>query len=207
MEANESIGVVREAEHAIERIMGSSEKIAAIIGVIDEIAFQTNLLALNAGVEAARAGEAGRGFAVVASEVRALAQRSADAAKEIKNLISHSAGEVARGVELVKATGSAFDRIKGQIAAIDGGIADIAGQAVDQSDALKQVNIAIAEIDQTTQHNAAMSEETTAACQSLSKECERLRNGRQVPRGWPRNRFPRGRDVRLARGEKGVVSR
>ena len=116
VEATQSIGVVRETERAIERIKGSSDKIGAIIGVIDEIAFQTNLLALNAGVEAARAGEAGRGFAVVASEVRALAQRSAEAAKEIKALILQSAGEVAKGVSLVKATGSAFDRIKGQIA-------------------------------------------------------------------------------------------
>ena len=174
VEATQSIGVVRETEHAIERIKRSSEKISAIIGLIDEIAFQTNLLALNAGVEAARAGEAGRGFAVVASEVRALAQRSAEAAKEIKGLITQSASEVARGVELVKATGSAFDRIKGHVAVVDSGIADIAGQAVEQSDALKQVNVAIAEIEQATQDNAAMSEEATSACRSLSAECERL---------------------------------
>ena len=174
VEATQSIGVVRETEQAIERIKGSSEKIGAIIGVIDEIAFQTNLLALNAGVEAARAGEAGRGFAVVASEVRALAQRSAGAAKEIKALILQSAGEVAKGVGLVKAAGSAFDRIKNQIALIDGGIGEIAHRAVDQSNTLTQVNIAITTIDQATQQNAAMTEETNAACQSLSKECERL---------------------------------
>ena len=144
--------------------------------MIDEIAFQTNLLALNAGVEAARAGESGRGFAVVATEVRALAQRSADAAKEIKELISKSSAEVANGVELVGATGEAFDRIKDQISVIDGGIADIAGQAIDQSSTLKQVNTAMGEIDQTTQQNAAMAEQATAACQSLAQESARLAN-------------------------------
>jgi methyl-accepting chemotaxis protein len=174
LEATESINVVRETEQAIERIKGSSEKIGAIIGVIDEIAFQTNLLALNAGVEAARAGETGRGFAVVASEVRALAQRSADAAKEIKALVAHSADEVATGVDLVKATGTAFDRIKTQVSIIDGGIADIAGQAVDQSNTLRKVNMALMEIDQTTQHNASMAEEATAACRSLVDQCVHL---------------------------------
>jgi len=173
-ETRENIAVVAEAVVAIERIKGSSEKIGAIIGVIDEIAFQTNLLALNAGVEAARAGEAGRGFAVVATEVRALAQRSADAAKEIKTLILQSASEVSRGVELVNATGVAFDHVKTRFSFIDGGIADIAAQAIDQSNTLKQVNLAITEIDQATQLNASMAEEATAACQSLSNECSRL---------------------------------
>jgi methyl-accepting chemotaxis protein len=174
VEATDSIDVVRGTEAAIERIKGSSEKISAIIGVIDEIAFQTNLLALNAGVEAARAGEAGRGFAVVASEVRALAQRSAAAAKEIKTLISHSANEVATGVDMVKATGTTFDRIKTQVSIVDGGIADIARKAVDQSDTLKKVNSAFTEIDETTQQNAAMAEEATAACRSLSQQCVEL---------------------------------
>jgi len=174
LEATESINVVRETEQAIERIKGSSEKIGAIIGVIDEISFQTNLLALNAGDEAARAGESGRGFAVVASEVRALAQRSADAAKEIKALVAHSAEEVATGVDLVKATGTAFDRIKTQVSVIDGGIADIAGQAVDQSNTLRRVNMALMEIDQTTRQNASMAEEATAACRSLSEQCVHL---------------------------------
>ena len=155
-------------------IMNSSQQIGRIIGVIDEIAFQTNLLALNAGVEAARAGNSGRGFAVVATEVRALAQRSADAAKEIKELISKSSTEVANGVKLVGATGEAFDRIKQQISTIDGGIADIAGQAIDQASTLKQVNTAMSEIDQTTQQNAAMAEQATAACHSLAQESGRL---------------------------------
>jgi methyl-accepting chemotaxis protein len=174
VEATASIDVVRGTEQAIERVKGSSEKIRAIIGVIDEIAFQTNLLALNAGVEAARAGDAGRGFAVVASEVRALAQRSAEAAKEIKTLMSQSVNEVATGVDMVKATGTTFDRIKTQVSIIDEGIADIAGKAVDQSNTLKTVNSALTEIDETTQQNASMAEEATAACRSLSQQCAQL---------------------------------
>ena len=174
LEAETSLVVVLDAVQAIERIKGSSERISAIIGVIDEIAFQTNLLALNAGVEAARAGEAGRGFAVVAQEVRALAQRSADAAREIKDLILASAAEVGNGVDLVKRAGAAFEGIKSQIGVIDGGIADIAGHAVDQSRMLKQFNLALTEIDQSAQQNIAISEETTAASHELSHECERL---------------------------------
>ena len=173
-EADDSIAVVRKTEQAIEQIRGSSEKIGAIIGVIDEIAFQTNLLALNAGVEAARAGESGRGFAVVASEVRALAQRSANAAKQIKELISHSADEVVRGVDLVTASGSAFDRIKGQVSVIDSDIADIAAQAIDQSNTLKQVNLALAEIDQSTQQSASMAEKAANGCRSLTEQCVQL---------------------------------
>jgi methyl-accepting chemotaxis protein len=166
--------VVQQTIAAVQTITESSQKIGATIGVIDEIAFQTNLLALNAGVEAARAGEAGRGFAVVASEVRELALRSAQAAKEIKALIAQSSGAVANGVELMTATSSAFDRIKDQITDIDGNIADIAGQALNQSSTLKQVNIAISEIDQTTQQNAAMAEQATAASRSLAQESDRL---------------------------------
>ena len=173
-EAGDSMEVVRKTEQAIEQIKTSSEKISAIIGVIDEIAFQTNLLALNAGVEAARAGESGRGFAVVASEVRGLAQRSADAAKQIKDLISHSAEEVGRGVHLVKATGAAFDKIQTQVSVIDGGIADIASQAVDQSNTLKQVNLALSEIDQSTQKNAAMAQEAAQGCRALTEQCAQL---------------------------------
>jgi methyl-accepting chemotaxis protein len=174
LDAIKSKEVVERTITAVSSIMGSSQQIGAIIGVIDEIAFQTNLLALNAGVEAARAGDAGRGFAVVASEVRALAQRSAAAAKEIKDLISRSSSDVANGVELVGATGQAFDRIKDQIAIIDGGIVDIAGRAIDQSATLKQVNTSIGEIDQATQQNAAMAEQATAACRSLAQESGRL---------------------------------
>jgi methyl-accepting chemotaxis protein len=197
-EATGSMAVVRETEQAIEQIKGSSERIGAIIGVIDEIAFQTSLLALNAGVEAARAGETGRGFAVVASEVRALAQRSADAAKEIKNLISHSADEVARGVDLVKATGAAFDRIKTQVSIIDGGIADIAGQTVDQSNTLKQVNLALAEIDQGTQQNAAMAEQATTACRSLTEQCV------QLAEMVGRFRLPESAANRVAESQRGA---
>ena len=170
----DSIGTVQRAIDAIEKIKASSETISGIVGLIDEVSFQTNLLALNAGVEAARAGEFGRGFAVVASEVRALAQRSAEAAREIKDNIARSTVQVANGVELVNATGRAFDRIKNEISIIDGGIATIAGQAIDQSQTLKQVNIAIGEIDQTTQKNAAMAEEATAACRNLAAEGTRL---------------------------------
>jgi len=169
-----SADVVRKTIAAISGIMASSQKIETISGVIDEIAFQTNLLALNAGVEAARAGDAGRGFAVVATEVRALAHRSAEAAKEIKSLISSSVREVGEGVKLVGETGRAFDRINDQISIIDGGIAGIAGQAVEQSSTLKQVNTAVGELDQSTQQNAAMAEQATAACQSLIEQTSSL---------------------------------
>ena len=169
-----SAEVVTKTVAAISGIMASSQKIGTIIGVIDEIAFQTNLLALNAGVEAARAGDAGRGFAVVASEVRALAHRSADAAKEIKNLISISTREVVDGVKLVGETGRAFERINSQISIIDGGILEIAGRAVEQSITLKKVNMSVGELDQSTQQNAAMAEQATAACQSLIQQTSNL---------------------------------
>ena len=173
-DAIQSVKVVHQTIAAVQSITDSTQKISAAIGVIDEIAFQTNLLALNAGVEAARAGDAGRGFAVVASEVRELALRSAQAAKEIKGLISQSSGAVANGVELMTATSSAFDRITDQISVIDSGIADIAEKAMNQSSTLKQVNIAMSEIDQTTQQNAAMAEQATAASRSLAQESDRL---------------------------------
>jgi methyl-accepting chemotaxis protein len=173
-DAKKSATVVHVAVTAMEAIAKSSNQISQIIGVIDEIAFQTNLLALNAGVEAARAGDAGRGFAVVASEVRALAQRSADAAKEIKGLISTSTAQVGEGVKLVGETGAALDRIVAQVAEINTVISDIAGGAKEQSVALAEVNIAVNQMDQTTQQNAAMVEEVTAATGALAEEATKL---------------------------------
>jgi methyl-accepting chemotaxis protein len=166
--------VVRKAIDAMNGIESSSKQISQIIGVIDEIAFQTNLLALNAGVEAARAGEAGRGFAVVASEVRALAQRSAEAAKEIKGLISASTTQVAQGVQLVGETGLALTRIVSQIAEINTIVNDIATSANEQASGLSQVNTAVNEMDQVTQQNAAMVEQATAATQTLAHQTEEL---------------------------------
>jgi methyl-accepting chemotaxis protein len=158
----------------MSEIEKSSTQISQIIGVIDEIAFQTNLLALNAGVEAARAGEAGKGFAVVASEVRALAQRSAEAAKEIKGLIQASTTHVSSGVELVGETGKALDRIAIQVTEINAIVAEIAASAQEQSTGLAEVNTAVNEMDQVTQQNAAMVEQSTAASHSLAQEADAL---------------------------------
>jgi methyl-accepting chemotaxis protein len=166
--------VVRLAIAAMSGIEKSSQQIGQIIGVIDEIAFQTNLLALNAGVEAARAGDAGRGFAVVASEVRALAQRSAEAAKEIKSLISASTTQVDQGVNLVAETGKALERIVAQVADINHVVSEIASSAHEQATGLKEVNAAVNQMDQVTQQNAAMVEQTTAAAYSLNQETEKL---------------------------------
>jgi methyl-accepting chemotaxis protein len=174
VDADKSGDVVREAMTAMTGIEKSSKQISQIIGVIDEIAFQTNLLALNAGVEAARAGDAGRGFAVVASEVRALAQRSAEAAKEIKGLISASTAQVDQGVSLVTQTGKALERIVAQVVEINAIITDIAASAQEQATGLQQVNAAVNEMDKVTQQNAAMVEETTAASHSLAGETEEL---------------------------------
>ncbi|MBU2137034.1 MAG: methyl-accepting chemotaxis protein [Alphaproteobacteria bacterium] len=173
--SQDTSAVVRDAVEAMARIESSAGRISTIIGVIDEIAFQTNLLALNAGVEAARAGDAGRGFAVVASEVRALAQRSADAAKEIKGLIAASSENVNEGVGLVRRTGGAISEITEQVSAIDSLVAEIAGSAEEQAHALALVSQAVSQMDSVTQQNAAMSEESTAASQSVSHEADRLR--------------------------------
>jgi methyl-accepting chemotaxis protein len=173
-EAEKSGVTVRQAVEAINRIDRSSQDIAQIIGVIDEIAFQTNLLALNAGVEAARAGEAGKGFAVVASEVRALAQRSAEAAKQIKALISASTQEVGDGVTLVGEAGKALARIVDAVIEIDRLVSGMAVGAGEQSTSLQQINAAVAQMDQDVQKNAAMVEETTAATHNLRRETEAL---------------------------------
>ncbi|WP_184716038.1 methyl-accepting chemotaxis protein [Caulobacter sp.] len=166
--------IVADAVAAMSEIEGSSTKITSIIGVIDEIAFQTNLLALNAGVEAARAGEAGRGFAVVAQEVRALAQRSAEAAKEIKTLIANSTAQVDRGVKLVGETGTALSAIVAKVSTIDGLISEIAQSSREQATGLSEVNTAVNRMDQVTQQNAAMVEEANAASTSLRSEAEEL---------------------------------
>ncbi|AQS62780.1 hypothetical protein AGRHK599_LOCUS63 [Rhizobium rhizogenes] len=170
----ESANVVRDAVSAMDRIEHASREISQIINVIDEIAFQTNLLALNAGVEAARAGEAGKGFAVVAQEVRELAQRSATAAKDIKALITKSGEEVGRGVSLVQKTGSALSEIETRVLSINDHIHSIATAAREQSTGLHEVNTAINQMDQVTQRNAAMVEETSAATHKLSSEAEHL---------------------------------
>jgi methyl-accepting chemotaxis protein len=168
--AERSSAVVARAVTAMGEIEGSAKQIGNIIGVIDEIAFQTNLLALNAGVEAARAGDAGRGFAVVASEVRALAQRSAEAAKEIKALINASSTQVGAGVDLVAETGRALEQIAAQVGEITGLVSDIASSAQEQAVGLAQVNTAVNQMDQVTQQNAAMVEESTAASHGLARE-------------------------------------
>ncbi|MCD2172789.1 methyl-accepting chemotaxis protein [Rhizobium sp. C4] len=173
--AHTSGDVVANAINAMQRIEASSSQISNIIGVIDEIAFQTNLLALNAGVEAARAGDAGKGFAVVAQEVRELAQRSAQAAKEIKDLIRTSAGEVESGVKLVTATGDALKVIEQHVVAINSQLDAIATSAREQSLGLAEVNTAVNQMDQTTQQNAAMVEEATAASSALAVEADKLR--------------------------------
>lgn len=174
MEADRSSEISREAIIAMSAIEASSQQVEKIISVIDEIAFQTNLLALNAGVEAARAGDAGRGFAVVASEVRALAQRSAQAAKEIKSLISASADQVATGVLLVSQTEEALQRIADRVVEVHASMVEIAAATNEQSIGLNEVNLAVNHMDQVTQQNAAMVEEVTAATHSLQNDVGEL---------------------------------
>ncbi|SIQ54168.1 methyl-accepting chemotaxis protein [Rhizobium sp. RU20A] len=169
-----SIVIVRDAVSAMGRIEAASQKIGQITEVIDAIAFQTNLLALNAGVEAARAGDAGKGFAVVAQEVRELAQRSASAAREIKQLISASTEEVAGGSLLVQKTGDALATIGEQVLRISTQVESIASSSRDQSSALQEVNGAVSQMDQLTQQNAAMVEETSAASRQLAEEADQL---------------------------------
>ncbi|WJH40195.1 methyl-accepting chemotaxis protein [Aliirhizobium terrae] len=174
--ASRSGAIVRDAIDAMGRIEGASSKISQIISVIDEIAFQTNLLALNAGVEAARAGEAGRGFAVVASEVRELAQRSAGAAKEIKTLISNSVQEVEGGVALVRSTGDALVEIAALVEKVNAHVETIATTSQEQATGLQEINSSVNHMDQMTQQNAAMVEETTAASQVLAEQSLHLQH-------------------------------
>ncbi len=202
--AEKSGEIVRDAVDAMHQIERSSSEISNIIGVIDDIAFQTNLLALNAGVEAARAGDAGKGFAVVAQEVRELAQRSAAAAKEIKVLINTSSGQVQQGVDLVGETGKALDAIVTEVHEINRHVQAIAEASREQSLGLQEISTAVNTIDQGTQQNAAMVEQSTAASHSLAKDAdalmtllgqfqvgaERLRSARPVDRHVSRPAAP-----------------
>jgi len=167
--------VVEEAVTAMQQISESSNRIAEIIGVIDEIAFQTNLLALNASVEAARAGEQGRGFAVVATEVRNLASRSAAAAKEIKELIEDSVKKVKSGYELVNDTGESLTEIVDGVKKVGDIIAEIAAASTEQSNGIDQVNKAVASMDEVTQQNAALAEQTSAASAAMSDNAAEMK--------------------------------
>ncbi|MDH4411808.1 MAG: methyl-accepting chemotaxis protein [Rhizobium sp.] len=201
--AEDSGAIVRQAVVAMQKIEQSSQSISNIIGVIDEIAFQTNLLALNAGVEAARAGEAGKGFAVVAQEVRELAQRSANAAKEIKALIMTSNAQVQEGVQLVGHTGQALETIVAEVQEINRHVVAIVESAQEQSSGLQQINTAVNQMDQDTQKNAAMVEETTAASYSLAKEVGAL-NGllAQFKMGQPAQTSMRPRQAAASEAQR-----
>ncbi|MCW6513049.1 methyl-accepting chemotaxis protein [Lichenifustis flavocetrariae] len=174
VEAEQTSVVVRDAVQAMGKIETSSGHIIQIIGVIDEIAFQTNLLALNAGVEAARAGKSGRGFAVVASEVRALAQRSADAAKEIKEIIRGSGQQIGAGVSLVKQTGMALERILAQVSEINTVISSISDASASQAIGLDEVNDAVSSMGEITQSNALLVNGSANASRGLASEVETL---------------------------------
>jgi methyl-accepting chemotaxis protein len=165
---------VGEVVTTMDSITEASKKISDIIGVIDGIAFQTNILALNAAVEAARAGEQGRGFAVVAGEVRTLAQRSAQAAKEIKTLIGDSVSKVDAGSRLVADAGSTMDEIVSQVKRVTDLIGEITAATIEQSGGIEQVNTAVVSLDQTTQQNAALVEQSAAAAASLKDQATKL---------------------------------
>mgnify|MGYP000131336184 CR=1 FL=1 len=177
--------VVGQVVTTMDEINHSSKKISDIIGVIDGIAFQTNILALNAAVEAARAGEQGRGFAVVAGEVRNLAQRSAQAAKEIKGLIGASVDKVETGSRLVADAGQTMSEIVGSVQRVSDIIGEITAAAGEQSDGIGQVNVAVTQLDQMTQQNAALVEESAAAAESLKDQARRLAGVVQVFRLAP----------------------
>jgi methyl-accepting chemotaxis protein len=166
--------VATSAVSARGEIEQSSQRIAEIIGVMDEIAFQTNLLALNAAVEAARAGEAGRGFAVVAAEVRSLAQRSSQASKEIKGLISTSNGHVKRGVELVSKAGSSLGEIVTSVKKVADIVSEIAAASQEQSAGVQEVDETVTQMEGVTQKNAALVEESTASVNSVDRQMEQL---------------------------------
>ncbi|MFG6466942.1 methyl-accepting chemotaxis protein [Pelomonas baiyunensis] len=172
--ASDGGGAVSEVVHTMEAISDSSRRVGDILGVIDAIAFQTNILALNAAVEAARAGEQGRGFAVVASEVRVLAQRSAEAAREIKSLIGRNVSEVERGVAQVERAGQTMQEIVGAIRRVSALIGDISTASGEQSRGIHQVGEAVTQLDQVTQQNAALVEESAAAAESLRHQAEQL---------------------------------
>jgi methyl-accepting chemotaxis protein len=168
--------VVNKVVETMQGISASSQKVVDIISVIEGIAFQTNILALNAAVEAARAGEQGRGFAVVAGEVRSLAQRSAGAAKEIKELIEESVGRVANGTELVAETGQTMEEIVSSVRHVAAIISEIASASGEQTAGIDQVSLAVSQMDQATQQNAALVEQAAAAAQSLEQQAANLRN-------------------------------